>query len=227
MMADCGLFPRYDQPRHCENRYDHIRRARQHKPLEIRASQGPRHRRDRTDLYLGCRGRQDLRLGLGLLHRRSIFAQAAIATAATTSGFVTDSSANTFFGYLVFCTILWFTVLAIARVKGLDEIRWLAWTFVLGIIPLPFLIFACRPKAPAHPIRRKSRARYWVEAIFPTRLPSAGTARATCDSLRHKSAVKPEEEEELKRLQLDDLRTKKNRRDVAAGCGGFPCSQPF
>jgi hypothetical protein len=33
--------------------------------------------------------------------------------------------------------------------------------------------------------------------------------------------VKPEEEEELKRLQLDDLRTKKNRRDVAAGCGGF------
>jgi hypothetical protein len=78
-----------------------------------------------------------------------VLAQAAIATAATTSGFATDSSANTFFGYLVFCTILWFTVLAIARVKGLDEIRWLAWTFVLGIIPLPFLIFARRPKAPS------------------------------------------------------------------------------
>ena len=95
-----------------------------------------------------------------------VLAQAAIATVMT-SGFTAPEAQGVFLGYLVFCTLLWFAVLTIARAKGLDEARWLAWTFVIplpflivgptivawvsGIIPLLFLIFARRYRPPAEP----------------------------------------------------------------------------
>jgi hypothetical protein len=101
-----------------------------------------------------------------------VMVQAAIATAIVTAGSGTAIVPSTFLGYLTFCTILWFIVLAIARAKGLDEARWLAWTFALGVVPLPFLIFARRYKAPPEATQTCSHCR--------SAIPEAATVCRYC-----------------------------------------------